>query len=93
MRFESSVPELRDRPNRHGELRLQRLNFRSSNYARKNVERSGNKMRQKAIRELILKEQLKGIPNLHSISDIDINFDRSKFMFCGICKLLLHQLY
>jgi hypothetical protein len=38
MRFESSLPELRDRPNRRGELRLQRLNFRSSNYVGKNME-------------------------------------------------------
>lgn len=48
-------------------------------------------MRQKAIRDLILKEQLEGIPKLHSISDIDINFGRSKFMFCGIYKLLLNH--
>jgi hypothetical protein len=48
-------------------------------------------MRQKAMRDLILKEQLKGIPNLHSISDIDVNFDRSKCMFCGIYKLLLNH--
>lgn len=48
-------------------------------------------MRQKTIRDLILKEQLEGIPNLHSISDIDTNFDRSKFMFCVIYKLLLNH--
>jgi hypothetical protein len=48
-------------------------------------------MRHKAIRELILKDQIKGIPNIHSISDIDINFDRSNFMCFGICILLLNQ--
>jgi len=38
MRFESSLRELRDRPSRSGELRLQRLNFRNSNYVGKNME-------------------------------------------------------
>ena len=38
MRFDSSLPELHDRANRNGELRLQRLNFRSSNYVCKNME-------------------------------------------------------
>ena len=38
-----------------------------------------------------MKEQLKGIPNLHSISDIEINLDRFNFMFCGIYKLILNH--
>ena len=38
MRFEFSLPELRDRPDRHGELRLQRLNFRGSTYVLRNME-------------------------------------------------------
>jgi hypothetical protein len=46
-------------------------------------------MRQKAIRDLILKEQLKGTPYHHSISNIDKNFDRYQLICFEICKQLL----